>query len=59
MAKEEQNVLPRYNSETSVELYNHLVMLRSDLNFNQLIGKEIQHAKEDRTRITAGLSISV
>ncbi|EJK61105.1 hypothetical protein THAOC_18459 [Thalassiosira oceanica] len=45
----ERACLPRYPDEGWVELYHHLLMLRSKLSFDQLAGNYIQHGEEEST----------
>ena len=46
----ERSCLPRYDDEGWIELYRHLLMLRSRLTFDKLVGVNIQHG-EDQTMI--------
>ena len=40
---EEKAALPKFEGESWVELYRHLLMLRSKLTFDQLVGGNIEH----------------
>ncbi|EJK46474.1 hypothetical protein THAOC_34857 [Thalassiosira oceanica] len=51
----ERSCLRKYPGEGWVELYRHLLMLRSKLTFDQLVGGNIQHGEEGSIiRSTAG-----
>jgi len=42
----ERSCLPRYDDEGWIELYRHLLMLRSKLTFDQLVGVNIQYGDD-------------
>ena len=42
----ERSCLPKYDGEGRVELYHHLLMLRSKLTFDQLVGSNIQYGDD-------------
>ena len=45
----ERSCLPKYNDEGWIELYRHLLMLRSKLTFDQLVGDNIQYGADHST----------
>mmetsp|Transcript_13688 Transcript_13688/g.32260 ORF Transcript_13688/g.32260 Transcript_13688/m.32260 type:complete len:765 (+) Transcript_13688:163-2457(+) len=45
----ERSCLPKYDKENSIERYHHLLMLRTKLTFDQLVGKGIQYGADDQT----------
>ena len=47
----EQSALPKYENESYLELYHHLLMLRKPLQFDQLLGKNLQYANGDKTKV--------
>jgi len=42
----ERSCLPKYEGEGWIELYHHLLMLRSKLTFDQLVGANIQYGED-------------
>ena len=46
----ERSCLTKYDGEGQIELYHHLLMLRSKLTFDQLVGANIQYG-EDRSTV--------
>ena len=48
----ERSCLPKYDDEGWIELYHHLLMLRSKLTFDQLVGDNIQYGEEKSTALT-------
>ncbi|EJK70971.1 hypothetical protein THAOC_07628, partial [Thalassiosira oceanica] len=42
----ERSCLPKYPDEGWIELFRHLMMLRSKLTFDQLVGSNIKHGEE-------------
>jgi len=48
----ERSCLPKYRDEGWIELYHHLLMLRSKLTFDQLVGDNIQYGEEPSTALT-------
>ena len=42
----ERSYLPKHDEEGSIERYHHLLMLRSTLTFDQLVGKSIQYGND-------------
>ncbi|EJK44106.1 hypothetical protein THAOC_37385 [Thalassiosira oceanica] len=48
----ERSCLPKYDGEGWVELYRHLLMLRSKLTFDQLVGTHNQYG-EDQSSVRA------
>ena len=48
---DEKAALPRFDGESWVELYRHLLMLRSKLTFDQLIGDHIEHCDGDASTV--------
>ena len=51
----ERSCLPKYDDEGWIELYHHLLMLRSKLTFDQLVGSNIQYGDDQSTVRYAGL----
>ena len=49
---EEKAMLPRYEGEGWIELYHHLLMLRSRLAFDQLLGRHIEYIMATRQLCT-------
>ena len=49
-------MLPRQNGESWIELYRHLLMLRSRLTFDQLIGRYVEY-QEDEMAIVKGKKV--
>ena len=47
----EKAALPKFEGESWVELYRHLLMLRSELTFDQLIGNYIEHCDGDASTV--------
>ena len=47
----EQSALPKYENESYLELYHHLLMLRKPLKFDQLLGKNLQYVNGDKTKV--------
>ena len=47
--EEERAMLPRYMGESWIELYHHLLMLRSRLTFDQLVGRYVEYKGGDKT----------
>ena len=45
---EEKSLLPRYDGESWIELYYHLLMLRARLTFDQLVGHSVEYRGGDR-----------
>ena len=45
----ERSYLPKHDYESWVELYHHLLMLRSKLTFDQLVGSNIQYGADQST----------
>ena len=45
----EMSCLPKYDDEGWIELYHHLLMLRSKLTFDQLVGNSIQYGADQST----------
>jgi len=45
----EKSCLPKYEDEGWIELYHHLLMLRSKLTFDQLVGRYNQYGEEQST----------
>ena len=43
----EKAVLPRYEGESWIELYHHLLMLRGRLTFDQLVGRYVKYRGGD------------
>ena len=55
----ERSCLPKYNDEGWIELYRHLLMLRSKLTFDQLVGDNIQYGADQSTvQISGAISWS-
>ncbi|EJK61317.1 hypothetical protein THAOC_18224, partial [Thalassiosira oceanica] len=60
---EEKAMLPRYDGESWIVLYHHLLMLRTRLTFDQLIGNDVEYHGGDKdavqgiSRYGFGLSI--
>ena len=50
---EEKAAVPRYNGESWIELYHHLLMLRARLTFNQLVGSYIEYRGDDQAAVQA------
>ena len=48
---EEKAKLPRYVEEGWIELYHHLLMLRSRLTFNQLVGNYVEYRGGDKASV--------
>ena len=48
---DEKAALPKFEGESWVELYRHLLLLRSKLTFNQLIGFHIEHSDSDASTV--------
>ena len=48
---DEKAALPKFEGESWVELYRHLLMLRSELTFDQLIGFHIEHCDGDASTV--------
>ena len=48
----EKAMLPRYEGEGWIELYHHLLMLRSRLAFDQLLGRHIEYIMATRQLCT-------
>ena len=46
---EEKAMLPRFNGESWIELYHHLLMLRARLTFDQLVGSYVEYHGRDKT----------
>ena len=53
---EEKAALPKFEGESWVELYRHLLMLRSKLTFDQLIGRNITHCDGDASTVHGKVS---
>ena len=47
----EKAALPKFEGESWIELYRHLLMLRSRLTFEQLIGDHIEHSDGDASTV--------
>ena len=47
----ERSCLPKYNDEGWIELYHHLLQLRSKLTFDQLVGGNILLNREDQSSV--------
>ena len=47
--EEERAMLPRYMGESWIELYHYLLMLRSRLTFDQLVGRYVEYKGGDKT----------
>ena len=48
---EEKAMLPRYDGESWIELYHHLLMLRARLTFDQLVGRYGQYRGGDKAAV--------
>ena len=48
---EEKAMLPRYNGESWIELYHHLMMLRARLTFDQLVGRGVEYRGGDKAAV--------
>ena len=48
---EEKAMLPRYAGESWTELYHHLLMLRSRLTFEQLVGRSVEYRLGDKASV--------
>ncbi|EJK71691.1 hypothetical protein THAOC_06845 [Thalassiosira oceanica] len=48
---EEKAMLPRHNSESWIDLYHHLLMLRARLTFDQLIGIYVEYRGGDNAAV--------
>ncbi|EJK64963.1 hypothetical protein THAOC_14245 [Thalassiosira oceanica] len=48
---EEKEVLPRYEGESWIELYHHLLMLRARLTFDQLVGRHVEYRGGDKSSV--------
>ena len=48
---EETANLPRYNGESWTKLYHHLLMLRSRLTFDQLVGRGVEYQGGDKAAV--------
>ena len=46
---EEKAMLPRYDGESWIELYHHLLMLRARLTLDQLVGSYVEYQGRDKT----------
>ena len=55
---EEKAMLPRYDGESWIELYNHLLMLRARLTFDQLVGRYVEYRGGDKA-IVQGKSVNL
>ena len=53
---DEKAALPKFEGESWVELYRHLLMLRSKLTFDQLIGRNITHCDGDASTVHGKVS---
>ena len=53
-SERERSCLPKYDDEGWIELYHHLLMLRSKLTFDQLVGDNIQYGADRSTVQTSG-----
>ena len=53
----ERSCLMKYDGEGWIELYHHLLMLRSKLTFDQLVGANIQYGEDQSTvqRVSSGV----
>ena len=49
--EEERVMLPRYNRESWIELYHHLLMLRARLTFDQLVGRFVEYRGGDKAAV--------
>ncbi|EJK64562.1 hypothetical protein THAOC_14695 [Thalassiosira oceanica] len=54
---EEKAMLPRYEGESWIELYHHLLMLRSPLTFDQLVGRYVEY-RGDNKAVVQGKKIN-
>jgi len=45
---EEKAMLPRYDGESWIELYHHLLMLRERLTFDQLVGRYVEYREGNK-----------
>ena len=50
----ERSCLPKYEDEGWIELYRHLLLLRSKLTFDQLVGRGVQYG-QDSSRYGSGV----
>ncbi|EJK77759.1 hypothetical protein THAOC_00389, partial [Thalassiosira oceanica] len=48
---EEKPMLPRYDGESWIELYHHLLMLRARLIFDQLVGSGVEYHGGDKRAV--------
>ncbi|EJK70658.1 hypothetical protein THAOC_07963 [Thalassiosira oceanica] len=48
---EEKAMLPRYNGESRIELYHHLLLLRGRLTFDQLVGSGVGYREGDKAAV--------
>ena len=48
---EEKATLPRYNGESWIGLYHHLLMLRARLTFDQFIGRSVEYRAGDMAAV--------
>ncbi|EJK68350.1 hypothetical protein THAOC_10477 [Thalassiosira oceanica] len=48
---EEKAMLPRYDGENWIELYHHLLMLRTRLTFDQLVGSGVEYHGGDKRAV--------
>ncbi|EJK64983.1 hypothetical protein THAOC_14223 [Thalassiosira oceanica] len=48
---EEKAVLPRYEGESWIVLYHHLLMLRARLTFDQLVGRYVEYRGGDKSSV--------
>ena len=51
---EEKVMLPRYEGESWIGLYHHLLMLRSRLTFDQLVGRYVEYQDDEKMAIVKG-----
>jgi len=55
VTEREKSCLPKYEDEGWIELYFHLLMLRSKLTFDQLVGSDIQYGEDTDLSTVQGI----